>query len=191
MRLFAAPDWGGAEPGWKGCADARMRPVATPPDGAEPDWHRDASAACAGMRRPAGFAARLWWSQSNRMTRARGSALGQETGDGTVHRRGRGRYGPASGAGNGPLGQAQTRIGGRKRAIGVGNGALGQVNSLPQWGLTCPNATRGAREGAVRAQRGLLPVPAAPHGAVPHGTRATGSVFTAIPHFASVITPAK
>ena len=40
--------------------------------------------------------------------------------------------------------------------IGVGNGALGQVINLPQCGLTCPNATRGAREGAVRARRGLF-----------------------------------
>ena len=41
---------------------------------------------------------------------------------------------------------------GRKQRIGAGNRSLGQANNLPQCGLTCPNGTRGAREGAVRAQ---------------------------------------
>ena len=41
---------------------------------------------------------------------------------------------------------------GRKQRVGAGNRSLGQANNLPQCGLTYPNATRGAREGAVRAQ---------------------------------------
>ena len=66
----------------------------------------------------------------------------------------------------GPLcghGGVKTRIGTDNRTIvegdsafGVGNGPLGQVNNLPQCGLTCPNATRGAREGAVRATGSVL-----------------------------------
>ena len=66
---------------------------------------------------------------------------------------------------------------GRHGAFGVGYGSLGQVNNLPQCGLTCPNAAN---------------VPQCdPRRLGGRGARATGSVFTALPHFASVITLAK
>ena len=145
MRPVAAP-WGGAEPGRKGCADAHMRSVAAPPGGADPGCDGDASAACAGMRRPAGFSAHLWWSQSSRMIRTRGSALGQATG----HR-----------------GRLTAWHWGRQRVIGVGNGALEQVNSLPQCGLACPNTTRGARDYPHR-RRGEQYSPEVPHYDPPH-----------------------
>lgn len=84
----------------------------------------------------------------------------------------------------------QRCVWGRKWCIGVGNGAFGvgngsleQVNSLPQCGLTCPNAAnvpqcdprrpggRGARDGSC--------------------FHSDASGFTALPRFASAITLAK
>ena len=74
-------------------------------------------------------------------------------------------------------GGMQWVIGAGNGAFGVGNGPLGQVNNLPQCGLTCPNAANVPQCDPRR-----------PGG---RGARATGSVFTALPHFASVITLAK
>ena len=71
----------------------------------------------------------------------------------------------------------QRVIGAGNGAFGVGNGSLGQVNNLPQCGLTCPNAANVPQCDPRR-----------PGG---RGARATGSVFTALPRFASVITLAK
>ena len=165
-----------------------MRPVAAPPGGAEPGCDGDASAACAGMRRSAGFSAHPWWSQSSRMIRTRGSASGQATGHW-------GRHGPASGQATGHRGRLTAWYWGRKRVIGagtdphrgrkrvigagtdphrgrqrvigVGNGALEQVNSLPQCGLACPNATRGARDYPHR-RSGEQYSPEVPHYDLPH-----------------------
>ena len=94
------------------------------------------------------------------------------------------------------LGQATVRLGqatghwGRQRVIGacngafgVGNGSLGQVNNLPQCGLTCPNAANvpqcdSRRPGGRGARDGVC-------------FHSDASGFTAVPHFASVITLAK
>jgi len=73
--------------------------------------------------------------------------------------------------------------GGMQRVIGVGNGALGQANNLPQCGLTCPNAANvpqcdSRRPGGRGARDGVC-------------FHSDASGFTAVPHFASVITLAK
>lgn len=79
---------------------------------------------------------------------------------------------------------------GRQRVIGAGNGAfgagsgsLGQVNNLPECGLTCPNAANvpqcdSRRPGGRGARDGVC-------------FHSDASGFTAVPHFASVITLAK
>ncbi|EFW09406.1 hypothetical protein HMPREF9005_1616 [Actinomyces sp. oral taxon 178 str. F0338] len=70
------------------------------------------------------------------------------------------------GAGNRPLGQGAYPHRGRIRAIGAGNCALGQVINLPQCGLACPNAARGAREGTAGGAAGAAaPGPRAPESA--------------------------
>ena len=95
----------------------------------------------------------------------------------------------AFGVGNGAWGYAvghwgrQRVIGAGNGAFGVGNGPLGQVNNLPQCGLTCPNAANvpqcdSRRPGGRGARDGVC-----------FDSDASG--FTAVPHFASVITLAK
>ncbi|ERH32500.1 hypothetical protein HMPREF1550_01100 [Actinomyces sp. oral taxon 877 str. F0543] len=59
---------------------------------------------------------------------------------------------------------------GRQQVIGAGNPPTPMRGSLPQCGLACPNATPGAREGALRARRApvdWLPSPQAPTRAPP------------------------
>ena len=85
---------------------------------------------------------------------------------------------------------------------------MGQVINLPQCGLTCPNAIRGALEGAVRALGAVfIAVPPGPRASEPgHPALRAFSMtqpvrraqfsqryraFTALPHFASVIILAK
>mgnify|MGYP001690937970 CR=1 FL=1 len=95
----------------------------------------------------------------------------------------------AFGVGNGAWGYAvghwgrQRVIGAGNGAFGVGNGSLGQVNNLPQCGLTCPNAANvpqcdSRRPGGRGARDGVC-------------FHSDASGFTAVPHFASVITLAK
>ena len=85
--------------------------------------------------------------------------------------------------GEDPHWDRQRVIGAGNGAFGVGNGPLGQINNLPQCGLTCPNAANvpqcdSRRPGGRGARDGVC-----------FDSDASG--FTAVPHFASVITLAK
>ena len=85
--------------------------------------------------------------------------------------------------GEDPHWDRQRVVGAGNGAFGVGNGPLGQVNNLPQCGLTCPNAANvpqcdSRRPGGRGARDGVC-------------FHSDASGFTAVPHFASVITLAK
>ena len=88
---------------------------------------------------------------------------------------------------------------GGQRVIGTGNGALGQVDNLPQWVVSYPNSSLRSRAASARPtpMGGFLPQCGSrrPGGALCRrgGARfhRDTSAFTAMPHFASVITLAK